>query len=441
MNLSLYVSMYSPMKPRGTMSREYRVNLLEGAYKTLNLTFIWSKIGNDKMEIRLDMVAACDTDVIVVLVQRFRFKGKKIQPLYKFSAVFYSGLCRDSDITRMDDIVVSSIALYISLAVIRLFTQRVYLVKRSPQPPTLSTMSDNTPNFTNPPTSSSVFIVRRFDRDGIVPKVGEVIKLRFPATIAGPGSALSASALTTLSNGRQNQHSALVLSTTFDMRPGSASLLITAYPMPAYSNTKHDCPEFENAEEWLLAQPAWKQNRHVPVPPATAPSAFPRRLSPTYIGPSGQREPWADRIPCWVALTPVLVSLPMTRTWKAYKLDVMFPGTDVALLRQYEATLPPIPAIPTTINCYYEPDPPLEVQALYRSLGQDYCGGEIIECGGRSDDESDDNEEENYTPLQVSRLFAPWVPWMAAEVQEHDRREAEDKNKRTLSWIERLIHR
>jgi len=132
----------------------------------------------------------------------------------------------------------------------------------------------------------------------------------------------------------------------------------------------------------------------------------------------------------------------MTRTWKAYKLDVMFPGTDVAHLRQYEATLPPIPAIPTTVSCYYEPDPPLEVQALYRSLGQDYCGGgEIIECGGRSDDESDDNEEENYTPLQVSRLFAPWVPWMAAEVQEHDRREIEDKNKRTLSWIERLIHR
>jgi len=106
MNLSLYVSMYSPMKPRGTMSREYRVNLLEGAYKTLNLTFIWSKIGNDKMEIRLDMVAACDTDVIVVLVQRFRFKGKKIQPSYKFSAVSYSGLCRDSDIMRMDDSVV-----------------------------------------------------------------------------------------------------------------------------------------------------------------------------------------------------------------------------------------------------------------------------------------------------------------------------------------------
>jgi hypothetical protein len=43
----------------------------------------------------------------------------------------------------------------------------------------------------------------------------------------------------------------------------------------------------------------------------------------------------------------------------------MFSVTDVATLRQHVATLPPILAIHTTVNCYYLPEPELEVYALY----------------------------------------------------------------------------
>jgi hypothetical protein len=50
---------------------------------------------------------------------------------------------------------------------------------------------------------------------------------------------------------------------------------------------------------------------------------------------------------------------------EGYRTDSMFSVTDVATLRQHVATLPLILAIHTTVNCYYLPEPELEVNALY----------------------------------------------------------------------------
>ncbi|KAF8245675.1 hypothetical protein K440DRAFT_633276 [Wilcoxina mikolae CBS 423.85] len=305
-----------------------------------------------------------------------------------------------------------------------------------------------------PTPSSSSLIRRRFDTDAIVPKVGELIKLRFSVVFEGPGSALSSSALTTLSDGRQAQHSALVLSVGFDIGVDAASsfLLITAYPIPAYSNAHQESPEYSSAAEWLAACPEWKRNRHVPVPPApmdSTPPGFSVQLSPTHDGQNG-REPFVDRKPCWVVLQKFTVAMPFTRTYKTYKTDVIFPMSDVLALQHYERTLSPLPNASsttttsnttTTVNCYmgYEQERSPEVQALYRSLGQDFCGG-VLEYPEESDDDSDDDgDDQDYTPLEVSRIFAPWISYMAAEVEEHDKKVARQKCERTISWIEQIM--
>jgi hypothetical protein len=262
------------------------------------------------------------------------------------------------------------------------------------------------------------------------PLVGELIKLRFPAILHGPNSHLSSSALTTLSSGRQPQHSALVLS----VRPNIAqrSITIVAYPVPSYSNASTET-SYDSAEAWLAEQPEWKRRRHVAVPPVVGGEG--PVLRPTCNG-----EGWEDRRPCWVLLQEITVELPFERAWKAYTHTVCFSQEEVFTLQAWAQMLPPLPpananhasqATEVAANVCFAHEPSKEVYGLFRGLGQEWEEEE--------DWTGEEEEGDGVGPIGWARVFAQWIPWAKEEVVELERRQTEERNKRTRSWVERVM--
>jgi hypothetical protein len=179
------------------------------------------------------------------------------------------------------------------------------------------------------------------------------------------GSALSVS-----SSGktRNTPHSAIVITA----ETSANALLLTVYPVPAYSNAAQETPH-STSEDWLASQHEDFRKLHIPLSPATSrtkPAEFTHIPNPTQSGPNG-REPYVDRLPCWIKVERISLRIPYSQPWKSFSHDIKFPQEDIIALDQYEVSL----AMTTlTVNLFKGPELLVEVCELYPSLSQSYPG-------------------------------------------------------------------
>ena len=141
-----------------------------------------------------------------------------------------------------------------------------------------------------------------------LPKIGEIIVIRFLQDLFGPGSELGTHCDLSSRATRYNYHHAVVLRIVMDDH-----VSFTILPMPAY--TSEDPGSGLSSTSWLLAQPDDFQRLHIPVPFEEDPTQLhPPFPTPAGFGPPLQISGWKSARPCWVQAVPQAVELEKTTT-------------------------------------------------------------------------------------------------------------------------------
>jgi hypothetical protein len=191
-------------------------------------------------------------------------------------------------------------------------------------------------------------------------------------------------------------------------------------------------------EDWLASQPEDFRELHIPLPPATSQTGlagFTHIFNPTQSGPNG-REPYVDRLPCWIKVERMSLRIPYSQSWNSY---IRFPMEDMVALARYRESLT---ATTHTVKLDQVPELSAEVRELYASLSQSYPE---LEFGPNTyitlcpDGEEDDSDEDGISPREFNRLLAPWNSSLAAQVLEEDRQDVAERYRRIRSWIEDFV--
>ncbi|KAF8532074.1 hypothetical protein BDD12DRAFT_869109 [Trichophaea hybrida] len=286
-------------------------------------------------------------------------------------------------------------------------------------------------------TSTHHLVAHKHVDDSILPYPGQLIKIRLPGALAGPGSVLSKSAVSSAT--QYNYHSALVTSSSRNVR--EQYFTVQVYPIPSYSNSS-------DAALWISQQPSDIQRLHIPLEPAdptTTPTVFGAPLQPTTII-NGQRVRYYDRFPSWVLVQPFTFSVPFTKRWKSFSPDVVFSSSEVLRLQEYEASLP----ISAVVNYCFEPDYSPAAVDLFHMMGQG-----LGEFADEDEDENKDHDDGGIAeaveisegdPACSPAEYFEMLPqlkrsdWMVEEIERSKKEIAAAKEKRTMSWIEQIIY-
>lgn len=287
-------------------------------------------------------------------------------------------------------------------------------------------------------TSTSTTLVKhRFNKDRVIPSIGQLIKIKLQDPLNGPGSKLSSSAPSWATS--QNYHSAVV---TAVLGYQFGGLLISVFPIPSYSNAP-------DSVQWVRELPLSEFKKHIPMPcpssrlPTTpTPKEFGTPINPVTTLINGHSETYIDRRPSWVLLDQQTFLLPPHTLWKSFSPDVVFPSTDLNRLQNYMVKLQ---AADLQVNMVTVPDLSTDMleqifgrmgggSGIYALLSQ---GVHVLEDDGLEDEEDEDDCESECDPIEYYRMLPNRSPWMQRVIDEREQEEKLSREERILEWVDK----
>ncbi|KAI8908279.1 hypothetical protein DFJ77DRAFT_543384 [Powellomyces hirtus] len=182
------------------------------------------------------------------------------------------------------------------------------------------------------------------DRDGdpSSPESGEIIRVRLPLALDGPGSSVSSSAPSSAKRAN-NYYTAVVLSCVPDRRDRTRQLVVL--PIPSYSKADAVDPEL-TAPRWLSRQDDAFRELHVPVQQRDGHNERYEYEGPTKFirydcVKDGAILACGEDRPAWVLLRPMKMALKFSATWKSFSPRRFMPVDDLSYITARLETLPP----------------------------------------------------------------------------------------------------
>ncbi|RPB28116.1 hypothetical protein L211DRAFT_846079 [Terfezia boudieri ATCC MYA-4762] len=320
----------------------------------------------------------------------------------------------------------------------------------SPTPPTpLAATSTNTVPSASAINHNHTLITHRFSNDGVLPYVGQLIKIRLATPLTGPGSILSASAPSRAT--KHNYHSAVVIGILID-RPHQ-TLVFIVFPIPSYSMA----PTIGlDSASWIAQMAHAEKIKHIPMPcmggtASSMPVKFGNPVKPVTIATNGQPTDYIDGRPSWIYIVQDIIHLPFNAIWKSYNPDVHFPSEDVRRLQLYHNTLP-LSTMDTglTVNMLRLPD---INHSIYTLPSDHWLFGphvQVLDPYGvyssadtpmhEFDDDDDDydtnnDDEPEYTFLEFHQMIGNKSPEIRKLIEENDRRIKAEKQSAIVDWM------
>ena len=164
---------------------------------------------------------------------------------------------------------------------------------------------------------SRTLVSYKYAKGRNLPRLGEIIAIRFSQDLFGPGSEIATCRNLPSGATQYNYHHAIVVRIAVD-----DAISLTILPMPAYSST--DPVLRLSSTSWLLAQPDDFQRLHIPVPYEEDPTQ-PHLPFPVPAGFPGSLEigGWKNSRPSWVQAVPQVVELEETTTVRIFSTGQM----------------------------------------------------------------------------------------------------------------------
>ena len=156
---------------------------------------------------------------------------------------------------------------------------------------------------------SRVLVPHKYDTDGYLPGLGEIIVICLSEDLYGPGSKIQSSRNLPSRVTRHNYHHAVVLQVLLS----GDHVSFTVLPMPTYSYT--DPISHLSSTSWLLSQLDDFQQKHIPVPYKDDPTLtqpHPPFPTPVQFGHPLQIGGWKNTRPSWVQAVPQVTSVKQT---------------------------------------------------------------------------------------------------------------------------------
>jgi len=136
----------------------------------------------------------------------------------------------------------------------------------------------------------------------VIPKIGEIIAIRFSQDLFGPGSDLGTHHDLPCRATQYNYHHAVVIRIVM-----ASHVSFTILPIPAYSSA--DPGSGLSSTSWLLAQSDDFQRLHIPVPFEDPTQPYPPFSTPAGFGPPLQISEWKSARFSWVQAVLQVVDL------------------------------------------------------------------------------------------------------------------------------------
>jgi len=136
-------------------------------------------------------------------------------------------------------------------------------------------------------------VSHQYGEDGFLPSVGEVIFVRLPQELRGPGSELETTA--------GNDQLAVVLGASYN----PSQVVFNVLPITSYSSTNP--VTHLSSTRWLINEPGHFQQLHIPVPHEEDPSCaqpHPPFPTPARFGDPLEFGGWKNSRPSWVLAVP-----------------------------------------------------------------------------------------------------------------------------------------
>ncbi|RPB21357.1 hypothetical protein L211DRAFT_840787 [Terfezia boudieri ATCC MYA-4762] len=293
------------------------------------------------------------------------------------------------------------------------------------------------------------FIEHRYPQDPTLPYVGQLIKIRLDAPLAGLGSTsrpLSSSRRSSTSASHavhRSTHSAVVIGIQLDI--AHQTLVFAVFPIPSYSNAPSTGID---SVTWVSCLPTPQRIKHIPMPtiastgtPASMPIDFGAPVKPV-ITTDGQQADYLDRRLSWIFVEEHIVRLPFMRPWSSFSPDVHFPIEDVQRLQQYQGTML-LNSNNIVLNRVQIPDfrYPVDTDPWgFPGFPNAYLGGygSVFHDLGYDDEDWDGDENEvdlEYSPLEFFRSIQTKDPGIRKMLEEEDTKLKQEKENGVANWI------